>query len=74
MTPEQRLEQAVRFMDMNDRAETGEVLYSRLRSWLRGKDFAPEDAHAIARYVGRLMADEARDMISTSLEQSPEGV
>ena len=73
MTPEQRLEQAVRFMDMNGRAATGGVLYSRLRSWLRGKDFAPDDAHAIARYVARLKAEEALDMISTSLEQSPEG-
>ena len=74
MTPEQRLEQAVRFMDMNGRAEAGEVLYSRLRSWLRGKDFAPEDAHAIARYVGRLMAEEAVDMVSTNLEQTGETV
>ena len=71
MSPEQRLEQAVRFAEMLSR-QTGPVLTLWLTQWSDTKQFAPDDEQAIRSYVARLMCGESPDMIVTSLEQTGE--
>ena len=73
MTPEQRLEQAVRFMEYCTRQSfPGSEMYD-LAWWCASKDLNPEDAEAIRGYVARLMAGEDPDqMIVTNLEQTGE--
>ena len=73
MTPEQRLQQAVRFADMHSRTDPPGGIQFWLTWWLDTKSFAPEDANAIRGYVARLMAGEdPEQMIVTSLEQAGE--
>ena len=74
MTPEQRLEQAVRFMEWQERAvlPTGDARRAALAWWLRGKEFDREDEDAVYIFVARLMSGEDPDIIVTSLEQTGE--
>ena len=72
MTPEQRLEQAVRFAEMLSR-QTGPVLTLWLTQWSDTKQFAPDDEQALRGYVVRLMCgEEPEGMITTNLEQTGE--
>ena len=74
MTPEQRLEQAVRFTEMQTRRwpTIGGVGYP-LIGWLQSKQFSPEDEQAIRGYVARLMAGEDPEgMVCTDMEQTGE--